>query len=979
MNKQGNDAAPEQVPGDAAKGPGKSENWDPNNNPPPKPPRETPGGPSKPEDEKVFLKDTLKDFYAAIGSTATATSSKPAMPANIGENDLFLVSLSLKAGSRTISEDIPAYLQRLPPTEKQPAAAVMGIDLDAIAKAINRADLTYEDTVGEEAKQAGHTGASGIKEYKSPLRETLSGAQGVLLLEKIFQAISLVTSDIEWGPTSQEVGGRRKHLVTLYPDTSKFKDDNVAEIHALLRHISNAAASDRAAAILKRAEKAPGKTRTKEHSDHLLLRQFVTKTIPQERFKDVGGQFAVSLKFSEIEAMEAGKDVVAAVLRGPNLVGDTDKKPEEREQAKKTNGTTDTDFRTFEYMFYPPDKVVFTNQLLSDKKIAETISNLYTRYSAGTPEDLKKAIIGDKKIQWEQLLVAVDDLMEAASPALKEYLSKGAKGVESWFKSNAKEPEQETPSTFKPGDVLAVRPAKTGDIPGGSFPGHRATVRSADPVAKTYVIELRDRKPATFTFDAAKEIFDFISHGKAPEEAAAPKPEPAAAPAAEPAPEAPAASAPAEEPTPVKKEESPKKVVNVEETVAPAPEASPEKPKNRVRDAITDAVQLGLSRDKLIANLEEIGVPADKIEELLSGPYEKAASQQKELQTLFKAVAKGYLPMSLRENMTARKAGTPEEIDSLVKKYEAFMKDHPKPESPAAALDLGWSAATYRAFLESERKVMSEIGKLSDEYKALLEGKEPKPKRLRKEAYGPAWAGPTLEQVGSLVGTAEAVFASELASALASKYDYISFPSLVGSPEDLHKLATFVADPLLTDVAHPLTANQQALANQWRPRAIDLAHKILSKLSSGAEREVRPYMPEEEVEMAAEDILLKAVQTVAEPKDLEKALIAGLHDYRETLERKGPFAVPSFAANDPHREEAAVEVYDPVVEMLKVAELGSTVKVKHPKHKDKKGKVEEVLFDVHVGEKGPEAVHIYLVNMGEDSAWLQDDEIDFEK
>lgn len=129
---------------------------------------------------------------------------------------------------------------------------------------------------------------------------------------------------------------------------------------------------------------------------------------------------------------------------------------------------------------------------------------------------------------------------------------------------------------------------------------------------------------------------------------------------------------------------------------------------------------------------------------------------------------------------------------------------------------------------DEAHKIFSSKSKLTDKdvAKAVPEAEENETAGLSKKAYGDTWAGPTLDQVGSLIGDYEAKWASELAANLAGKFDYIAFPSMEGGPETLKKIALRLEEMELL----PLSEEQQAVATKHFPAAVKMVKAFLPSI-----------------------------------------------------------------------------------------------------------------------------------------------------
>lgn len=261
------------------------------------------------------------------------------------------------------------------------------------------------------------------------------------------------------------------------------------------------------------------------------------------------------------------------------------------------------------------------------------------------------------------------------------------------------------------------------------------------------------------------------------------------------------------------------------------------------------------------------------------------------------------------------------------------------------------------------------------------------------------WAGPSLEQVGALVGPDKAMLASEWASSLADKLNYISyppFPTLVGGPGDIKKTAA-VRIKLATLT---LSDEQRALVEEYSEPALAIMHSLLAQYPAYEEDEEgnpSSVMPDEdEITMLAEDALINLVENVEgnekpDKEDFLNELKKHLWTTMKRIQERPRASWPSNAVGEGDVQNYKERSYDPVADqpevlMQKRANVlleESSVEVipDHP-HSDpsfhgKKGKVLIAQPDFHMSdENGPESIMCYLVSFepGQER-WFTDGEV----
>lgn len=277
---------------------------------------------------------------------------------------------------------------------------------------------------------------------------------------------------------------------------------------------------------------------------------------------------------------------------------------------------------------------------------------------------------------------------------------------------------------------------------------------------------------------------------------------------------------------------------------------------------------------------------------------------------------------------------------------------------------------------------------------------------MTKLAYGVAWAGPSLEQVGALVGNDQAAWASELAGQLAARFDYISYPSLEGGPSELTKVAY---DFQQLDVLALSDAEKDMLSKYYEP-ALALAKNTLKSifhadvegqgLGSGLLN-----ISSDELQLVVNEILLDLVQywpSTTPPEEFLQEVQSKLNSVLSSAYQKGYLALPSQRVNPedvsggraiPFEQETDEE--EPLTakvptELLshpecvgkhKVFKEGDTVHISidadavEPAALGKEGKVIERKDTFHqCPEHGPETVSVYLVEVaakeGTETVWV---------
>lgn len=259
--------------------------------------------------------------------------------------------------------------------------------------------------------------------------------------------------------------------------------------------------------------------------------------------------------------------------------------------------------------------------------------------------------------------------------------------------------------------------------------------------------------------------------------------------------------------------------------------------------------------------------------------------------------------------------------------------------------------------------------------------------KIEKQAYpNQPWAGPSLDQVGALVGDAQAKWASELAGVLAAKFDYISYPKLEGGPSDLKKLATL-----------PLAPEQVARVDKYRELAAQLMNELTSKLFHNLSGD-KP--PKEEVDRLAEDILLNLVEgtpSSMSDEDFKRELNDSIRMLGNALQKHPHGTMPSTKVSPEDAMQGEEQGYDVVREAPEPegAETESSLKVRafnaddavqvkpgaptvDPRLYGHIGKVRGATVDLFMCPKhGPEPITRYLVELPDlkTTLWFVDPEL----
>lgn len=186
--------------------------------------------------------------------------------------------------------------------------------------------------------------------------------------------------------------------------------------------------------------------------------------------------------------------------------------------------------------------------------------------------------------------------------------------------------------------------------------------------------------------------------------------------------------------------------------------------------------------------------------------------------------------------------------------------------------------------------------------------------------YGDPWPGPSLEEIGHLVGVPQAQWASELAGKLASDFGYISYPKMVGGPQGgmLEKLSTL-----------PLSPAQREKAEKFRPEAIKMLKALVSNVYESdlaGEGEAAGFLLEpeqmaEEVGMMAEDALLDVAErlpSTVSDEDFRDALRDRMNEKAKMLFQHKNVALPSEQSSVEdiyHGRPISLEQYEaPIIE-----------------------------------------------------------------
>lgn len=264
-------------------------------------------------------------------------------------------------------------------------------------------------------------------------------------------------------------------------------------------------------------------------------------------------------------------------------------------------------------------------------------------------------------------------------------------------------------------------------------------------------------------------------------------------------------------------------------------------------------------------------------------------------------------------------------------------------------------------------------------------GSEKSEEGIKKLAYpSQAWAGPSLDQVGTLVGDAQAKWASELAGSLAAKFDYISYPKLGGGPSDLKKLATL-----------PLSPAQIARVERNRAPALKIMEELYGSRPAYDTEDFNLQMPlHEEMDRLAEDTLLELAESTPSSMPDEEFLKELRHELMKVISKvhaKPHTKWPSTKAGPEDALQGDNPSFNTVTEAPEEVEMHKTALMHEqdavqvvPNHPDipaefygRLGKIHDVKGDIYVcPEHGPEPFIRYLIELeGGYMMWFREDEL----
>jgi hypothetical protein len=258
---------------------------------------------------------------------------------------------------------------------------------------------------------------------------------------------------------------------------------------------------------------------------------------------------------------------------------------------------------------------------------------------------------------------------------------------------------------------------------------------------------------------------------------------------------------------------------------------------------------------------------------------------------------------------------------------------------------------------------------------------------IKKLAYpNQAWAGPSLEQVGALVGPDKAMLASEWASSLADKLNYTSypptFPTLVGGPSDIKKLGALG----LTDEQ---VERRNRIIEKYREPATEMLHSLVTNIYdsdvAGGGANAGPLNPDaEEIGQLAEDVLLEMFEelpTTVADEDFYKELKSRLFTTQKMIERHHNKKMPSNKSkftdvmNTPTVPLDTGEIEDPINYLSatlhkKALQIDDAVQIspEFPRREfaGRMGKVCDIKGDIYMcPEHGPEPLIHYLIDIGD--------------
>lgn len=254
-----------------------------------------------------------------------------------------------------------------------------------------------------------------------------------------------------------------------------------------------------------------------------------------------------------------------------------------------------------------------------------------------------------------------------------------------------------------------------------------------------------------------------------------------------------------------------------------------------------------------------------------------------------------------------------------------------------------------------------------------------------------SWAGPALDQVGNLVGGDMAQWASELAGQLAAKFDYISYPSLVGGPADLKKEAYDYSKKVGVEQL-ALSPEEAKILEKFLPLAKKIAANTLKNLyersSVAGEKEGLIYLTPDEIYEAAQDVLLEIVSSpdafVSNDK-MKLLLQEKMNALAASIQEEGRTALPSNKTGKEDLsktvpmsldEATSEENPTPLVEVLEPAlssecaadadqlfEIGDKVKVSEDVAEHGEGKIIERLESAHYCDRHHKSELIYVYHV----------------
>lgn len=320
----------------------------------------------------------------------------------------------------------------------------------------------------------------------------------------------------------------------------------------------------------------------------------------------------------------------------------------------------------------------------------------------------------------------------------------------------------------------------------------------------------------------------------------------------------------------------------------------------------------------------------------------------------------------------------------LIRRLQGIWDDHYNPgtslfDNIAKAYDVSTESVKewFKKFTEKLSPAKKE--KVEEILKEKTDG-------VKKVGYpAQAWAGPILDQIGALVGDAEAAWASELAGNLAARFDYISYPRLEGGSSDLKKLATL-----------PLTPEQIARVERFNVKAKQILAQLYASRPAYADEDAQLHQPErEDLTRLAEDVLLETVEAFPSSmsdNEFEKELKHALYS-SVTKIHQHPYAHwPDTKSNPEDVLQSPTDPYDTVTEM---PDFEESIQKKALLHEDDAvevvtnhpdippqfyglfGKIVDIQADFFMCPKhGPEPYIRYLVELQDGrTAWFRADQL----